>query len=1611
MADIVGLSSIQQPVSADDYLVFQPLENVKLRFSRYARHDRIEVVKNKKKETVSPASAFKIFYLNEEAMYAPLRAFFSLLGLSIKIDMSMAQAVNDFNHAVFSFDLIQHLVLDQQMATDMKRLFGENDGASIQLFVDGFAQNNFFLSNLPFAFTRKTQMYSHLWKCLITLIFKPLIVLLLEEENYFELFRFHKFTLDDFFGATFLRLRRGTASEKYTAQISLPADFNESRAVGLLVASNYSLVKKFRATEIRNDENGTSVRVVNPRRVVLYAEDVVLYALVDVRMEGALLPFYWVNIPAGYIAGHPQSRALWEVYREILDFVRKQPFVSIALFQFTEYFKNWIVLSNLLPVSETSPNLILLRKSSFIERFYPTYHAAEDYYYYLMKKREVSFLQYGVPFFFLDDEQVSVVLDYLQVDAWTWSVDMLHHCRSVADKAFYGPTFYDGWPNLHLNYGKMFVDSVAEGIAFVSAKNAQPPVESGCTQALDAMKKIQLSIDEQNNNLHLIDNVYVGTVKAEEKQLLMNTFESASHPVTDEITLPDTIKKQCFFPLKHYPIFYSYASLFEMWAQTIANYVKYNPIDVREFRIVCQHAEFIGPQFPYTKMNASASMLMNLFAYYPGYLLAYYNPGTFYTPMAASARAVSMDEVKQSPAAMVRFVLDAFLSYFKRQPHLSSSIPTTDDEQLFMTSLSANVRRASDALQVEMDALTAANAQLSQQLSVKGNKALKEKNDKKKNELKSQREHLRMLPYLLHLEKSRDPFFSAKGVFWQNVYTDVMQREVNALAFVEDAARRGQLVSPDKKPKFLTEDAIFAKLGYARVHARVEDLEILRGNAIRDLVRKYMADKNNILKQFNESISVSNRFDSVVRAVFIQWIVRVHANAYDARNAERTFHFQANEYENIFSVANFYIVHRRRASAEQQDERFNEFVLRKNLSMIFNSTQTNLTLDTSINAPFTYYNPSPYFEWLAWHFEQRRTVLPVLTLYNTEEMYKFFSSVEFQSKGKEDEEEQEDEEPDVPRKVQNDQSNVDKRLIRNVILNMYKKQDVGQIARSAFYRHIPSFQHVSIDFSSKYCLNFIAVLLSFHPGLMRDNVNEASLSREELLVRTLVVRYAASLEKALKRFGDAASIVFPVSDKKIRFKDERENLKDYQFLLQMINYNRTAPVEANEHLSAAFAIKKVKNDDSFYLSALFTANGIFIENMRKFKELVIDNFKAVYERVHAISDRTTRLVNAANTRIQFQQTLLLLMTRLMEWFNDPSANDVVKLKISRVYRILSVVSVMTAKRLRIHKRYFAKFSAVKTEQEMERVRNEVLDSAEDASAENRRRLVEMELQSADFFNAYAMLGNVAFFIDILKYVKQMYRKDVFLYFEGFFSAIRHDAAADEISHFPMPQDLYAYPAERRVRPESRSAIEEQASHHHGTIEEYNEDDEGSASDRDDKEQVLTLFEMSNRPDHLSNVENNMLDSYMYEQGRHEQDETRQEEEKDVPMEAAPFWDAYSQDLFGFPLEDDFTQQEDYFRTGAHMDPCISTDDKYRIGATLFSSQRVALRHSSSPSVFVLPYHVNWVTRMNDATKNTYYNNPNAVVLLAVPKDASVGASIRKVDRDLITYRVPQLLIY
>lgn len=273
-----------------------------------------------------------------------------------------------------------------------------------------------------------------------------------------------------------------------------------------------------------------------------------------------------------------------------------------------EYFKYWIIIMNAKNSVEKSVPLVL-RKSSFIEKYYPEYHAAEHFYFDMIETKEVNtkyknFIRGGLPLFFLDKNQKEVLGDMVNAKTWKWTVDMIHYENDRK-------TFYDGWPNYHFRYEQNYKQYLPGVIREMAADKKMEKSKEYLQEQYDfTFEKWAAKYPE------------LDTTSLEQKYIIELLSEDVKK-VTVEQNNPG---------IMHVPLFSQNTRLFQLWADSVLHYVQYNPLVIedddgnpsREFRIVIQHAEIVYSTW-YLDDGEPSYYFKFLSTHYPGFLFCYYN--------------------------------------------------------------------------------------------------------------------------------------------------------------------------------------------------------------------------------------------------------------------------------------------------------------------------------------------------------------------------------------------------------------------------------------------------------------------------------------------------------------------------------------------------------------------------------------------------------------------------------------------------------------------------------------------------------------------------------------------------------------------------------------------------------------------------------------------------------------------------------------------------------------------------------------------------------------------------------------------------------------------------
>lgn len=344
-----------------------------------------------------------------------------------------------------------------------------------------------------------------------------------------------------------------------------------------------------------------------------YSEDVVMrfstYFKYFPRSSSFLLS-------SDYINANPKSPMVGTYYDML---VKQNVQFNNDRFVSLEYFKYWIIIMN--AKNSGTPVPIVLQKSEFIKKHYPNYYAAEHFYLDMLDSSDVDvkykyFASVGLPLFFLDESQITVLGDLVNNKTWRWTVDILHH---EPDK----PSFYDGWANYHLRYDKNYKQYITGAIEAATSEDLKNHLVKQKDFTYEKWASQQSNIE---------------STKLEQKFLTEVLTEAYDNDDEEEEENPS--KKNKNAPKKdtgvnYSPMFSSLSRMFSLWADTVLDYVQNNPLQIaetvkdveviREFRIITQHAEFVDVVKAYVGSSVETQFFKYLSAYYPGFLFCYYN--------------------------------------------------------------------------------------------------------------------------------------------------------------------------------------------------------------------------------------------------------------------------------------------------------------------------------------------------------------------------------------------------------------------------------------------------------------------------------------------------------------------------------------------------------------------------------------------------------------------------------------------------------------------------------------------------------------------------------------------------------------------------------------------------------------------------------------------------------------------------------------------------------------------------------------------------------------------------------------------------------------------------
>lgn len=356
-----------------------------------------------------------------------------------------------------------------------------------------------------------------------------------------------------------------------------------------------------------------SVKLRNVESVIMnYSEDVVM------RFYTFFNHFPGINsflLSPAYVNANLQSHLVGTFYDML---VRQKSLDTNDRFIELEHFKYWIIIMNA-KNSESKSVPLVLQKSSFIEKYYPEYHAAEHFYFDMIETKDVDekyklFLRDGLPFFFLDRNQKEVMGGMLNNNTWKWTVDMLHY---ESDKK----SFYDGWPNYHFRFDENYKQYLPGMIKELTDNYAADEKMQKSKAFLQ--KKLDFTFEKWAEQYQDLD-----AISLEKKYLialLNKTMDKEDEKIAEMQKLPLKDPGVYFVSL-----FKEKTRMFMLWADSVLHYIRHNPLEGeksntgREFRIVAQHAEFVESTW-YVRGDETSFFFKFLSAYYPGFLFCYYN--------------------------------------------------------------------------------------------------------------------------------------------------------------------------------------------------------------------------------------------------------------------------------------------------------------------------------------------------------------------------------------------------------------------------------------------------------------------------------------------------------------------------------------------------------------------------------------------------------------------------------------------------------------------------------------------------------------------------------------------------------------------------------------------------------------------------------------------------------------------------------------------------------------------------------------------------------------------------------------------------------------------------
>lgn len=822
-------------------------------------------------------------------------------------------------------------------------------------------------------------------------------------------------------------------------------------------------------------------------------------------------------------------------------------------------------------------------------------------------------------------------------------------------------------------------------------------------------------------------------------------------------------------------------------------------------------------------------------------------------------------------------------------------------------------------------------------------------------------------------------------------------------------------------------------------------------------VLNILSNKQSMRQQIFVEAMSDGAFDGkVFPPVLVQWLVRVHAYAHHAINAPgKLFRFRSREDECVFSIMNFYMARRLRRPNGKR-ENFAAFVVRNNLQMMFNPSSVNLDASYSLNYPNNDYNPTPYFEWMLWHFEQKPTVLPILTLYKTEwianylyEKPTFVPTYARAPAKKVDAEQEAAEAADVLNERAPSTRVVNPLMSRNVILELYKKTQQMSLYE-IFYRHVPSAIGQAIVDEDFQKISYILILMYGYPNataaaaaIVQGGVPDLSRldarERDVLFiiqhVEKLIEQKFANLVRSQKEKGGAIDPTHFTSALIIRLRNEYK---------QALSWASGGNTLRDASLPVAGVLATWKNDLSI-ASTVISINEVYASNVLKLRTTLVDSMQKMFLQNYGTSVTVrSRIRNAMNSN-HYLFFLDAINRRIKEWANDRNVTPDDSVRFRRVLRILNIMYYIIAAVLSV-RLGLAKSSQSAWERNITRSENVVRELQQKKSGERgesdalRNVLNRMKnaMRHRDYagmadVTIYLSLSDMRMFMPVLRNASEMFVPGVFDGFEPlFFSVMSGDEAIEQV---PYP----TFSGRLKHRSLMRGAFFMPVGEEGGEGDLEEDDEAPNAAFINMAENVTSgdalLMSAVAQSQAVSVIAN-------YEQGAYDEEEQEEEEQpepenyndvRNVLMHAGenPF-DGQSQDNFLPPVIDmnaqsttfevnPFSQPEPYpfdfgfsssqadptgfMNVNAHFDERVTAVQRAHLVAKIGAPLCDVNGGVRSPSLFVLPYHDDWYNRMPKTTRAVYHAHPDVPVLLL----ASEMVAAPRLARDLVTFRVPTVV--